>query len=172
VLNARGRVRQGLAASGLLGLLAAGVVALAATVRTDREEVAGATADLVAAAARIDGPALEALLAADVRLLSPFHVSEFRVPAAGLDKAGILARVAETLGRQFPIRQHRILETQAEVVGPGMGRAQVHVSVVVEGWNIPSTSWWRLDWRREAPGVWRAYTITPLAIDGAGPTPR
>lgn len=171
VLNGRGQTRAGLLAAGALAALGAGVVVLARTVQTDGEAIRARTEALVGMVARVDEAGMDKLLASDARLLSSFEQGDIRTPPVGLDKAGIIARVRETLGRQFPIREHAVLETQGQIVSEGLGRTQVRVRVVVEGWNFPHTSWWRLDWRRDGGG-WRAVTITPVAIDGLGSAPR
>lgn len=166
ILNQRARLRTGAVAAVVLLLAAAGVMVLGTTVRTEREAMAESTASLVDAVARVDTAALDQLLASDVMLVSDFHIPELPIASPGLGKNAILAAVGVTM-RRYPVKEHRILATQAQSTGPGIGRTQVRVRVVVEG--IPHTSWWKVDWRRGTDGRWRAIAIRPLDIPWAGP---
>ncbi len=168
LLNQRGRV--GLAAAigvGLIGV-AAVVYTLAATVRTEREAVREATIRLVDAVARLDEPAMRALLAEDVRLFANARLAEVAAPAAGLDREQIIGAVRATLGGPYRVTEHRASEIEAALTGPNAARSQTRVRVVVEGWNLANNSYWRIDWRLGPDGLWRAVSVTPWSIDGLG----
>jgi hypothetical protein len=171
VLNSRGLLRRGLVIGVLLAGCALGVLVLASVVHTDREAMIDATGALVRAVARADRAGMERLLASDVRLLSRFELGNLRTPATGWDKPTVLQRAVDAMGREYPVQSVEVIDAQAQSFGSGAGRTQVRVRVVPEGWNVPHTSWWRLEWRRDPGGEWRVVTITPLAIDGLGSVP-
>jgi hypothetical protein len=149
-------------------LVLAGVVvlALAAVVRTDREAVEGATRELVRATAALDQPAMDALLADDVQLLTDLEVPGL-ARLSRLDKGGILSQSRRALGHDFPLESASVPECRAEITGRNVARSQVHVRANFAGWGVPHNSWWVLDWRRD-PGRWRAITIRPVSMDGGG----
>jgi hypothetical protein len=167
VLNRRGLVRAGLIVLALGVALGAGVLLLARAVQTPREAMTEATIALVHAAAATDSAALERLLAPDARLFSRFAQPGAAAPEGGLDRPAIIAAARRVLREQWPLKEHSVDEVQAETAGPGSGRTQVRVRVVVEQWQIPYSSWWRVDWQKGPDGAWRAVLIEPLELPGA-----
>ena len=166
VLRRAGRPRGGTLAAGVLVLLGVAAAVLALFVETDREAVTAATRGLVRATAAVDRPGMDRLLAQDARLLGGLDVDGLRSPGAGLTKPAILDRVADVLGRRYPLESATVVECQAEVAGSNTARTQAHVRVRLAGWGVPHNSWWRLEWRRDPDG-WRAVTIFPVSLDGA-----
>ncbi len=170
LFNARGRVKSAAAVGAGLVVLAAAIWLLAGAVRTDREAIKEATVALVDAVARVDEPAMRRILAEDARLFAGGSLAEVATPAGGLDREQTIGRVRATLGGQYRLAEHRASGVQAAITGPGAARSQCRVRVVVEGWNFANNSYWRLDWRRDSGGAWRAYAVTPVSIDGLGAT--
>lgn len=168
VLARRGRPRAAAGLGAGLGAAAAAVVILAGAVQTRRETVAAATIALVDAVARVDEPAMRRLLAPDARLFVGAGLPEVPAPATGLDREQIITQVRAVLRGPYPIRSHRAAEVAAEVTGPNAARSQLRVRVVPEGWNYANNSWWRLQWRLDEDGQWRAVSVTPWSIDGLG----
>lgn len=164
-LNARGRVRNAVIVGGVGFLLAVGVQVLAAMVETPREKLIKATGALVAATAHMDGAMLSPMLDAKVRLSNGFGVAEWEGDAA--DRAELIAKVQDVLGRKYPLKECAILETHAVVDGPGIGRSQVRVRAVPQQFAVPIVSWWRIDWREQKDG-WVATGIEPLDLGVGG----
>jgi hypothetical protein len=167
LLNQRGRARQGVLIGAGLVALAAGVLILGGLVKTEREQMADATRSLVETTARIDARALERALAPDATLFSDLRLPGVPSAQAGLDKPGIIKAVQAALGAH-PLKEYRVLEVQAQSLASGMGRTQARVRVSFEEMPAPHISWWRVDWRRSADGVWRATAITPLDVPWVG----
>jgi hypothetical protein len=157
VLNARGRIRQACAAAGALALLAAGLLALASFVDTDREIIAARTRELVAAVSAADRAQMDQLLADDLT------VRVTRVPP-GASKEVVMATVESEVRTLYHASEHEVLDLQAAMYGPRVGRTQTRVRVGSEYGAIPS--WWRLDWQRGNDGRWRATRIEALWIPG------
>jgi hypothetical protein len=167
LLNRRGRARQGVLAAAGLVALAAGTLILGGLVKTEREQMTAATESLVEATARVDARALEHALAPDATLFSDLHLPGVPSAQSGLDKEATIRAVQMALGAH-PLKEYRVLEVQAQSLAPGMGRTQARVRVSFEEMPAPHISWWRVDWRRSADGVWRATAITPLDVPWAG----
>lgn len=165
VLNRRGMPGRGVAIAGVLALAAGAVMVLAMLVQTPREQLTAATRDLVDAVATVDTPALERLLADDFRFHNRLSIAALAVPAAGLDKPSLIALVEQEMDGPFAVKEHGVLQTQAVMDGPAVGRTQVRVRVVPESLGYPNASWWRIDWRR-GPQGWRVIGVEPLAIEG------
>lgn len=152
--------------AGTCVVLAISVYASARLVATPRELVVARTGDLVGAVARGDVSAARAVLSDDAILLAFFTSS------SGDDIDGVLRRVAQMKSGSYQVRSYDIREVQVQFLGPRVARTQILVRVEPEATRFPSFSWWRVDWRSDAPGEWKAYEIQPLAlpgIDNAGP---
>jgi hypothetical protein len=169
---AKGKLRAPIAAA--LLVLAAGLVVMAHLVHTDRERMTQATNDLVDAVASADVAAIDRLLAPDARAYSRYHIPGYSGGQTGMDKGEILAQVPVVI-RANPISEHRVQELQAQSRGPGVGTTQALIKIVVRaeqlGQEIPVQSWWRLDWRRDSDGLWRATAIEPVSIPAAAAGP-
>ncbi len=162
-LNARGRVQLGAIAGLLLATLAGGFYSLGRAVKTDLEALDDESERLVGAAARVDVRALGEVLAPDVKIETALKSGE--IPEAR-GREAVLDAVRRTLGGAFVVKEHAILETQATLDGPQVGRTQVRVRATPSGgmYEVPVFSWWRLDWRRTPEGEWKSTAIEPLAI--------
>jgi hypothetical protein len=174
VLSRQGRTRHAGMAVGGLTLMAACIVAAASLVTTQREVLRDRTGLLVSAVARVDLDALDGLLADNVLMFaSPDRLgSGTRTITPGgqpRDKAAILDTVRRYLGSAYPVKEHRVLETQVAVDGKQLARTQVHVRVTPEAAPLMHRSWWRLEWRREPDGAWLVTGIEPMQIDWLGP---
>lgn len=159
VLNQSGQARRGIVAAGVLLAAAAGIFAIAAAVTTDRERLRGATGSLVAAVAHADAAAVGEHLASDVRLRAPV------LGRNGMDRDQILAFVSSEMTGLYKVENYRVLQTQATLDGPDMGRTHTHVRVTPDRTGGFVFSWWRLDWRRDADGCWRVTHIEPLTVE-------
>ena len=156
--------RSGRLGAAALVFLAVALQVLAAAITTPREEIARSTRHLVDVTARADTTTLSPLLAEDCRLYGPNGIPGAPIPPAGLDKAETLKRVRDTLGGAFALKEHSIPEIQAETMSANTGRTQVKVHVVVDQSAIPANSWWRIAWRKEPGGEWRATSIEPIEL--------
>lgn len=170
VLFAFGRARLKssvlLALAGACVVLAISVYVSARLVATPRELVVARTSDLVGAVAQGDVSAARTVLSSDAILLAYFTSS------SGEDIDGVLRRVGQMKSGPYQVRSHSIREVQVQFLGPRVARTQILVRVEPEATRFPTLSWWRVDWRSDAPGEWKAYEIQPLAlpgIDDAGP---
>ena len=163
--NRRAQARRGVRIGFLLAAIAAAIVALGHFVQTTREKLILNTALLVDATAVADTGRLGPMLAPDCSLML---YGRQRTP---LGKDEILSKVQEYPGRQFPVKDHSIVESQAIADSGRAGRTQVRVRVTPNGMP-PIGSWWRIAWRRDADtaddplGGWRVVSIGCLSIDG------
>lgn len=162
VLNSRAKPGKGFVLGATCLALAGGLFLTANMVRTPRERVLAQSKRLVDAVAGADTGELGPLLADDCHL-EPTRISP------SLDKPGILAAT-----RQFAdaganaIKEHAIVEAQASLDGPNVARAQLKVRVTPQATGAPMLSWWRIDFRKDGDGAWRAARITPLSMTGMG----
>ncbi len=161
--RAQGQTSRGSLITGAAIILAGALLLVSRLVTTPREHMQQRTRDLVRAVAEVDIPALNGLLAPDARLIA----DRFRV-VAGMDGASreqIIAGVQDTIGRQHRVEDWAVLKLQATQDGPAVGRTQTQVRVNSGGINF---SWWKIDWRLQEDGQWRAVGIEPLFISGVG----
>lgn len=153
VFHRRAQLRRGLLIAGACLALAAGAYALAQAVVTEREILQRESVELVRHVTRADLPRLERVLHPDVTLVA-------NTRAWGeLDRRGILGRVNGLL-KTADLRAG-VLENQAVLDGPNVGRTQLRVRV--QDPNYIDLAWWRIDWRREPNGYWRVVRIERLA---------
>jgi hypothetical protein len=157
LLGRRGDRRAPLAAAACFAL-AAGIWALAAAVKTEREKLQDQTIAFVAAVSRADAPAVDAMLAESAHLYYPFA-------PRGIDKPRILDMVRSEMAHQYQVKAHSVLETHASLDAPDQARVLVRVYVQPAEVNFPVYSWWRLDWRKDSSGRWRATSIQSLWIN-------
>lgn len=161
MLNRAGRARQGAAAAGALVVLAAGLIALGASVTTARETLIDRTGRLIGAVSRGSASGAGQFLAEDVRATA---LRSFEAP----DKQAILNHVETDLGPggRFAVKNAAVLASAAVVDGANAARTQVRMRVTVEALGAPSLSWWRLNWRKDPDGQWRVIAIDVLEMDG------
>lgn len=157
VLNARAKLKPALLAGACVLLAAVGCYVVSVLVETPREKIKAGTRALVAATAEANRSELDRLLGDDLTM----RVT--RVPPTA-DKHMTMDLVEAILGKQYRVNDHSILEMQATIDGPRLGRTQVRVRVGSEYGSIPS--WWRLDWELGADGQWRVRRIEALWIPG------
>ena len=168
ILNQRGRFRAGSLLAAALGLAAAIVLVLGSTVVTERERLTHTSEQLVDAVATANIAAVDRLLSDDVRMFSRLGVGEVSTPPEGLGKQAILDLISRLIGGAWAIKEHSVLESQATLDAPTLGRTQIRVRVVTENYGVPNASWWRLDWRKAPDGAWRIIQIEPLDMGNAG----
>jgi len=169
LLSRADRGRSALAVAGSALVLAGAVIALAAGVTTDREAAAARTRELVAAVARADVPAVEAMLGDRVT------VRFFGTPAPW-DRDAVLERVRRYLGGTYRVKEGETAIRALRASGEGDAQpilTQCRVTVVPELTGFPASSWWKLSWRRDAQGRWLVSEIDVQQIDGLarGSTP-
>jgi hypothetical protein len=162
LFNRAGKVDKGLKIAGLLVLAGVGCVIAATLVTTDRERMLAASTELVDAASKGDGSALERMLARDCTLKMG------RGPTASRD--AIFALVARYPGEGgMTVSSHRIASSQAVRDGEGTGRTQLKVYVRVKDspYDAATGSTWRLHWRKSGD-AWQVFAIECLQIDTVG----
>lgn len=169
LLSRAGRGRSALAVAAAALVLAGAILALAAGVTTDREAAAGRTRELVAAVARADVPAVEAMLSDRVT------VRFFGTPAPW-DRDAVLDRVRRYLGGTYRVKEGETTIRTLRAAGGGDAQpilTQCRVTVVPDLTGFPASSWWKLSWRRDARGRWLVSEIDVQQIDGLarGATP-
>lgn len=157
IFNARAKLKPGLISAGVLFVLAGGAYLTSVLVTTPREQMKQATRELVGATARVDLVELERLLSEDLSV---------RVPrlSRSAGKSETINAVESILGSQYRVREHAILEMQATLDGPRLGRTQVRVRVGSDYGFLPS--WWRVDWELGPDGTWSARRVEALWIPG------
>ncbi len=162
ILNARGKLRAGAIAAVVLLALAGGLWAMAASVVTPREALISRAREVVDATATADTAALRPMLAEGVEVRVG---GQLRYTRSGRDI--VLGLVEEYPGGSASIESHRLAEWQAVIDGPGAARTQLRLRH--SGAGVPSASWWRLHWRRDAPdSPWIVDRIEPLWLAGIG----
>lgn len=147
----------------LLCALAAGcLLATGALVTTDREVVLDRSRAFIEAVAEGDADAAEALMSDSLRV-------EFAGEAAPrLDKETMLG-VIRSFNTRLSLSSYSVPTTQASIDGGGFARSQIQVRVTPEMTELPTTSWWRLDWRQDAGGRWRINGLECLLFNGREP---
>lgn len=163
-LRNAGKPKAGLGVAAGVLAVAAGIFTTGALVETDRERLKDEQDALITAVAYADLDALQDMLAEDARLRAP----RLRPLVDGLGKDGIITTVRTTTGGAYRVRDIGILERQAVIDGPNAARTQVYIRVESEAAGATLT-WFRLAWRRDADGVWRAIEIEPLFLSGVMP---
>jgi hypothetical protein len=165
VFNQRGQARRGIVVAAGCVLAAIAVVVVASVITTDREAVLLQTERLVNATGAADAGSLAPMLTDDVRIEA--RLAGLSVPTPR-GRAAVLAMIEDQLGRVQRLREYSIMENQASIDGPGVGRSQVRVRVTPQASEFWTFVWVKVDWRRGEDGVWRASTIEPLAIWAPG----
>lgn len=168
LLNKQSRAREGLLAAGGLAVLALAVYIASAVVTTQREVLAARTRELINLTAAADTTGLEPLMARDVTFRAFLTQQSYQRDA-------ILDLVRRYPGQMYPVKSHRIDRVQATIDGPNAARTQTHVtteSPEATLYNLPTGSWWRLNWRKDPDGQWRLTGIELLQVDGVSPDTR
>lgn len=154
LLNRQGRAGAAVASAVAALALGAGVVVLANVVTTEREALRARSFSIVAAVAGRDQAMVGAMLAPNARLT--------KWPLALTGREAIVERV----GSVPAIQEWALLEAQASLDGPAVGRTQIKLRITPDQTRVPNLSWWRLDWQRDAKGQWVVIQIEPLAVHG------
>lgn len=160
VLAMRGKPRVARIAVACGALTAGTVIAISMLIETDREKIGTLTKEMISAVAAGDAATLDTILADDAVLLSPLS-------GQPLPKSDVLARVATDFrpGGRYHIRDHRVLELQAEAEDTPRGRVQVKVRVTPAD-GPPTPVWVRIDYEKDAAGQWRAGGIAVVSMGG------
>jgi ketosteroid isomerase-like protein len=154
VCRGLGKPRRGMVIALAFVVMAAGAWMAASLIETDREAIKRGSRELIAAVATVDTAALDRLMADNV-------VMRYRYSRGDIGKAEIVSHVERYLGREHPIKSHAVLHSEAVLEGERVGRSQIQVQATAQrGESL--TSWWRLDWAKDASGRWRVTRISPL----------
>lgn len=165
ILNRQGQSRRAVLTAVGLFLAAGAVVATSSLVTTTREALIHRTRLLIDAAARADTESLRDMLASDADLRAAFLTGDW-----GRDR--LLDGVQRYLGQQYPIQSHREDSARAIIDGPNAARTQIHVVVRAKEatmYDVPVGSWWRIEWRKDADGVWRVRGLECLQLSAIAP---
>ncbi len=139
-----------------------GVWLVARNVTTQRERVRALTLQLVDVAARSDEAALAPLLADDFTLyLRVGNVSH----DTSMDRAATLQQIHRTLGTIYKLRDWRVTSNEVATSGT-QATSNLSVTVTTELYPMPHRSSWRVDWRRDPGGQWRAFAVELLDMPG------
>lgn len=139
-----------------------GVWLVARHVTTDRERVSALTRQLVDVAARSDEAALASMLADDFTLyLRVGNVSH----DTSMDRAATLQQTHRTLGTIYKLKDWRVTSNEVATSGT-QATSNLSVTVTTELYPMPHRSSWRVDWRREPGGEWRAFAVELLDMPG------
>lgn len=158
LLRRRDQAKQGIIVGGALFALAIGAFALGTLVVTDRERVEIGSRAFVLAAVEGDLVELDRLILEEAGLAA----SGKTVADDGRERIQSLSKRQSDAGM---IESWRLSRLQATIDGSNVATTQFRVRATPRG-GMPTLSWWRLHWRRDAQGVWRIGTIDCLAING------
>lgn len=145
----------------------AGVIATGTLVTTTRETLIQRARELVRAGASCDYPAFEALLDAQVTLYVPGEAlnAQGRGPVRGQVESEL--GTVDAPGPWF-LSKYQVEEVQVALDSDRFARTHVRVYTVTRTFEMPSTSWWRIDWTRQPDGSWLASGIQPLSLSLPG----
>lgn len=161
-----GQRRRGVLVTSVLAVLAGAVFATAALITTERERLLERTEELIGATAAVDTTALERMLSDDARLQTSGDIE--RVQASIDGQGEIIDQAQSRLRTRFQINEWQILDRQATIDGPNVGRTLVRVGVDSDSFSRTHYSWWRLHWELDADGQWRCFEIEPRWIQFVG----
>jgi len=164
--SGRGQRRRGLVVAGVLLVAAGAIYATASIVTTTREVLLQQTERLIAATATADTQTLSTLLSGDASLETSGAIA--RVLPSVESVPELLDGVDRYMGRQYTLSGWEILDRQATVDGPNVGRTLVRVGVDGDAFSRTHYSWWRLHWTVGPDGVWRCFEIEPRWIQFVG----
>lgn len=162
----RNQRQRGVLVAGVLALLAGGVYLVSTLVTTEREELLERTEVLIGAAASVDSVVLRDILTENASLRTTGAIE--RVLASIEGRTEIINRASQSLEGRYQVTEWEIVDRQATIDGPSVGRTLVRVGVDVDGFSRTHYSWWRLHWERGPDGQWRCFEIEPRWILGAG----
>ncbi len=161
-----GQRRRGVLVASVLAVLAGAVFATAALITTERERLLERSEELIGATAAVDTTALERMLSEDARLQTSGDIE--RVLASIDGRGEIIDQAQSRLRHRFQINEWQILDRQATIDGPNVGRTLVRVGVDSDSFSRTHYSWWRLHWELDADGQWRCFEIEPRWIQFVG----
>lgn len=162
----RNQRRRGLLVAGVLVAVAAGVYLASMLVTTERETLLGRTEVAIGATAQVEVDAMSEILTEDAYLRTTGAIARVQPPVEG--RTEIIDLAARRLQSRYRVSQWEILDRQATIDGPNLGRTLVRVGVDVDGFSRTHYSWWRLHWERGPDGVWRCFELEPLWIQLVG----
>lgn len=161
-----GQRRKGFLVAGVLALLAGAVFATAALITTERERLLERTEALIGATATVDTATLQQMLADSARLQTSGDIERVLAPIDGREE--IIGRAESQLRNRFRINEWQILDRQATIDGPNVGRTLVRVGADSDSFSRTHYSWWRLHWELGPDGQWRCFEIEPRWIQFVG----
>lgn len=157
----------GLLVAGVLLAAGVGLFLTARAVTTQREMLSERSAKLVDAVARVDFPAVRALVRPDVRVGPSDNADGLArsIPKISgiLPLEGVMALRLREEGAF--VGSHQILETRAGMDAPNAGRTLVRVRVRGPSGELLGHSWWELEWKLSG-GDWLASRIEAIWIQG------
>lgn len=162
----RNQRRRGLLVAGVLVAVAGGVYLASVLVTTDRETLLGRTEVAIGATAQVEIDAMREILTEDAYLRTAGAIARVQPSVEG--RTEIIDLAARRLQSRYRVSQWEILDRQATIDGPNLGRTLVRVGVDVDGFSRTHYSWWRLHWERGPDGVWRCFELEPLWIQFVG----
>lgn len=162
----RSQRRRGLIVAGVLIALAAGVYLVSMLVTTDRETLLARTEVAIGSVALLDGGTMREVLTEDVYLRTAGAIARLQPSVEG--RSEIIDLAERRLRGSYHVTDWKILDRQATIDGPNLGRTLVRVGVDADGISRTHYSWWRLHWERGPDGVWRCFELEPLWIQFAG----
>ncbi|UYV13969.1 MAG: hypothetical protein NCW75_06680 [Phycisphaera sp.] len=162
----RNQRRRGLIVAGVLVAVATGVYLASMLVTTERETLLERTEVAIGATAQVEVDAMSEILTEDAYLRTAGAIARVQLPVEG--RTEIIDLAARRLQSRYRVGQWEILDRQATIDGPNLGRTLVRVGVDVDGFSRTHYSWWRLHWERGPDGVWRCFELEPLWIQLVG----
>lgn len=162
----RNQRRRGLIVAGVLIALAAGVYLVSMLVTTERETLLARTEVAIGSVAQLDDGTMREVLTEDVYLRTAGAIARLQPSVEG--RSEIIDLAERRLKGSYHVTDWKILDRQATIDGPNLGRTLVRVGVDADGISRTHYSWWRLHWERGPDGVWRCFELEPLWIQFAG----
>ncbi len=162
----RNQRKRGLIVAGVLAVVAGGVYLTATSVTTERETLLDRTEAVIGATAQAQGPILQDMLTENALLRTSGAIARVLPSVEGRDE--IITKVEQNLGGRYRVTRWEILDRQATIDGPNVGRTLIRVGVEAEAASRTHYSWWRLHWERGPDGVWRCFELEPLWIQLVG----
>lgn len=162
----RNQRRRGLIVAGVLVAVAAGVYLASMLVTTERETLLERTEVAIGSVALLDVGTMREVLTEDLYLRTAGAIARLQPSVEG--RTEIIDLAERRLKGSYHVTDWKILDRQATIDGPNLGRTLVRVGVDADGISRTHYSWWRLHWERGPDGVWRCFELEPLWIQFAG----
>ncbi len=168
-LNNRRRARAGAIVGTTLAILALGVFTLATLVTTDREQVRTLSRQLIDAVAEADPAPVNRILS-DIGTLAAVGALRHE-----LSRDELLDLVRDAVrndgeynagGVRVAVNSHRIREIRVGLQSDVIARSQINVVITPSITNVPTGTWWEIDWDKHPDGTWRARRIELVWVAG------